>query len=297
MKKRSELKIRLTAGLVALMKGLARLPLPWLRRLGTALGELLWWVARSRRHIVLTNLRHCMPELTEAQRRRLARAHLHCFGRSVLDRAWLWHAPAQVLAQRLRWVGPTEELQAPGPMILLAPHFAGLDAGGTAVARDVHGPVAFIFSRQSNPAIDQWVQQGRERFGNVRPCYRHEGMRQIVAGLRRGEPLHLSPDMDLGPQESVFVPFFGVPAATAPSLSRMARVGDARVVPVVTRMTDAGYEVQVYPAWTDFPSQDPVADTLRMNQAIEGWIRQMPEQYHWVHRRFKSRPPGAPSLY
>lgn len=291
------MRLWLARALIALMTLIARLPLSWVRGLGTALGLILWWCARSRRHIVRVNLALCFPDWSLHQRERLARQHFVCFGQSVLDRAWLWHAPLTVLRQRLRWQGDLASLQQREPLILLAPHFAGLDAGGMAVSLDVPGPVAFIFSRQSNPAIDQWVQDGRRRSGNVRPCYRHEGMRQIMAGLRRGEPLHLSPDMDLGPQESVFVPFFGVDTATAPSLSRMARAARARVVPVLTRLTPSGYEVRVWPALTDFPSDDAVADTVRMNALLAEWILDMPEQYHWVHRRFKTRPPGQPPVY
>ena len=291
------MRLWLARALIALMTLIARLPLSWVRALGTALGLVLWWGARSRRHIVRVNLALCFPDRSDSEREQLARRHFVCFGQSVLDRAWLWHAPLPVLRQRLHWRGDLSSLQQKDPLILLAPHFAGLDAGGMAVSLDVPGPVAFIFSRQSNPVIDQWVQDGRRRSGNVRPCYRHEGMRQIVAGLRRGEPLHLSPDMDLGPQESVFVPFFGVDTATAPSLSRLARVAHARVVPVLTCLTPTGYEVRVHEALSDFPSADAVSDTARMNAMLAEWILDMPEQYHWVHRRFKSRPPGQNPVY
>ncbi|WP_408610991.1 lysophospholipid acyltransferase family protein [Limnohabitans radicicola] len=284
--------------LIALMRFFAVLPLPWVRALGQGFGWLLWHAARSRRHIVLVNLGLCFPELSEAERRALAYRHFVAFGQSVLDRSWLWHAPLDVVRQRLQWTGEVDALTASGPLVMFAPHFVGLDAGGTAVSLKMPVPVAFIFSAQSNRVVEKWVRAGRERGGNARPHFRHEGMRQILAGLKRGEPLHLSPDMDFGRNESIFVPFMKVgQAATVTSLSRLSRVANARVVPVVTRMTPEGYSIEAHAPISDFPSRDLTQDTARMNQLLEGYIRTMPEQYHWVHRRFKTRPEGQPGVY
>ena len=280
------------------MRLLARWPLPVVRALGAGLGVLLWVGARRRRHIADVNLKLCFPEWSEATRRRMVWRHFIVFGQSVLDRAWLWHAPEAVLRERLQWVGPLHELSEPGPLVMFAPHFAGLDAGGMAVSMQFRpSPVAFIFVAQSNPVVENWVRGGRERMGNARPYFRHEGMRKILAGLRKGEPLHLSPDMDFNRDESIFVPFMGVQAATVPSLSRLARVANARVVPVVTRMTPQGYTIEVHASLQDFPTEDLAADTARMNEVLADVIRTMPEQYHWVHRRFKTRPEGEPGVY
>lgn len=284
--------------LIALMRLFAVLPLSWVRALGHGLGWVLWHGARARRHIVWVNLGLCFPELSPAQRRVLAYRHFVAFGQSVLDRAWLWHAPLAVVRARLHWTGDMPALMAPGPLVIFAPHFVGLDAGGMAVALQMPEPVAFIFVAQSSPVVEQWVRSGRERTNNVKPYFRHKGMRQILAGLKRGEPLHLSPDMDFGREESIFVPFMGVQqTATMPSLPRMARVTGARVVPVVTRMTPTGYSIEAHAPLDQFPSEDLVADTRRMNQWLEVFIRTMPEQYHWVHRRFKTRPEGEPGVY
>jgi KDO2-lipid IV(A) lauroyltransferase len=284
--------------LIAFLRLCARLPLSWVRALGFGLGGLLWHLARSRRHIVRVNLEKTMPELSTAELEALAYRHFIAFGQSVMDRAWLWHAPESLVRQRLRWVGDVSALTAPGPLVMFAPHFVGLDAGGMAVSLDVPGPVAFIFVGQSHPAIEQWVRQGRERSGNVRPYFRHQGMRQILSGIKKGEPLHLSPDMDFGPEESIFVPFMGVDnAATLPSLSRLSKVAGARVVPVVTRMTALGYDVEVHAPLVDFPSADAQQDTARMNSMLADWVRTMPEQYYWVHRRFKTRTEGEPGFY
>ena len=284
--------------LIALMRLFARLPLSWVRAAGSVLGWLLWHFAHMRRRVVLVNLQQCMPELSPAEHQALAYRHFKAFGQSVLDRSWLWHAPEDTVRQRLRWVGDVQALHTPGPLVMFAPHFVGLDAGGMAVSLGVAGPVAFIFVGQSSPKVSAWVNQGRERSGNVRPYFRHQGMRQILAGIKKGEPLHLSPDMDFGRSESIFVPFMGVEkAATVPSLSRLSKVAGARVVPVVTRMTDAGYDIEVHAPLTDFPSDDMVQDTVRMNRLLAEWGHSMPEQYYWVHKRLKTRPEGESSFY
>ena len=284
--------------LIALMRLFARLPLSWVRAAGSVLGWVLWHLAHMRRRVVMVNLQQCMPELSPAEHKALAYRHFKAFGQSVLDRSWLWHAPLPTVRQRLRWVGDVQALHAPGPLVMFAPHFVGLDAGGMAVSLDVAGPVAFIFVGQSSPQVSAWVNQGRERSGNVRPYFRHQGMRQILAGIKKGEPLHLSPDMDFGRSESVFVPFMGVEkAATVPSLSRLSKVVGARVVPVVTRMTPQGYDIEVQAPLPDFPGNDVVQDTARMNRLLAEWVRTMPEQYYWVHKRLKTRPEGEPSLY
>ena len=288
----------MTRFLIGFMRWIAHWPLPVLRALGAGFGALLWLLARRRRHIADVNLRLCFPLWTSAQRRRQVWHHFIVFGQSVLDRAWLWHAPESVLSERLQWRGELHALDDPGPLVMFAPHFVGLDAGGMAVSMRLRpAPVAFIFVAQSNPDIEHWVRSGRERMGNTRPYFRHQGMRSILAGLKRGEPLHLSPDMDFNREESIFVPFMGVAAATVPSLSRLSRIAGARVVPVVTRMTPSGYSIQVHAPLRDFPSEDLVADTTRMNEVLADFIRTMPAQYHWVHRRFKTRPEGEPGVY
>ena len=141
------------------------------------------------------------------------------------------------------------------------------------------------------------MAQGRQRFGQVRLFRREDGVKSIVSALRQNEWLYLLPDMNFGPSESIFVPFYGELAATVPSLSRFSKLGRARVVPIITRMTDTGYEVVVHSAWTDFPTDDAEVDTATMNRRLEAFIDTMPAQYFWVHKRFKTRPPGASALY
>lgn len=285
---------------IAWMRFLSHWPLPALRALGHVLGLLLWMAVPGRRRIVQINLRLCFPHKSEAQIRQLARAHFVQFAQSLLDRAWLWHAPLHLVEQRLKWVGSDlamAQLAQEGPKIVFAPHFVGLDAGGLALTLKASKPVAFIFVPQHNKVMDAWVNQGRQRTGNVKPYFRHEGVKHIMSGLRHGEMLHLSPDMDFGPEESIFASFMGVPAATVPSLSRFARLGRAPVMSLVTRMTPQGYEMEMSEMWSDFPTADVQADTQRMNDELAKAIERTPDQYYWVHKRFKTRPEGAPAVY
>ncbi len=280
-----------------LLRGLGYLPLSWLRALGAGLGCVLWWAIPSRRHVVRTNLRVCFPRLSAVERDALGRQTFVYFAQAWLDRSWLWHRPAACIQSRVQLTGEVAALSDATPTVLFAPHFMGLDVGWTALTLNLPLSFTTIFTPQSNAAVDAWVAKGRQRFGHVRLFRREDGVKPIVSALREHALLYLLPDMNFGPSESIFVPFYGEPAATVPSLSRFAKLGRARVMPVITRMTPKGYEVVVHPAWQDFPTDDAQVDTATMNQRLEAFINTMPAQYFWVHKRFKTRPPGAPSLY
>ena len=280
-----------------LLRGMGYLPLSCLRALGAGLGALLYRVVCSRRHVVLTNLRVCFPQLNAAEREALARQSFVHFAQAWLDRSWLWHRSPACIQSRVQLTGDVKALSSDEPTVLFAPHFVGLDVGWTRLTLSLPLHFTTIFTPQSNATVDAWVAQGRQRFGRVRLFRREDGVKPIVSALRKNELLYLLPDMNFGPSESIFVPFYGELAATVPSLSRFAKLARARVVPVITRMTDTGYEVVVHPAWTDFPTDDSEADTALMNQRLEGFIQTMPAQYFWVHKRFKTRPAGAPDIY
>jgi Kdo2-lipid IVA lauroyltransferase/acyltransferase len=282
---------------IAFMNFLGMLPLGAVRALGWALGWLLYAGAGKRRRIALTNLTLCFPELPPQEIRRLAAQTFVYFAQAWLDRGWLWHAPRAVVERRLKFTGAVELLQNDQPTVIFAPHFHGLDAGGTAISLYVQRRLASIYSTQSNRGVDAWLLRGRRRFAHWHLISRAESVKRMVNELRQGAALYLLPDLDFGPDASVFAPFFGVTAATVPSLSRFARLGRAQVITVVTRMTSEGYEVQVLPRWENFPTDDAQADTERMNRELEALIRTMPAQYHWVHKRFKTRPGGEAGLY
>jgi KDO2-lipid IV(A) lauroyltransferase len=286
---------------IGFMRTLAHLPLPLVRGFGALLGRVLHVVAARRRRVVDTNLALCFPGKSPEERRRIARETFVYVAQSWLDRSWLWHAPEATVAARLKVTGSAPEIDeiANGrePMILFAPHFYGLDAAATALTMHTARPSTTIYTTQRDPLVDEWIREGRRRFGNVVALNRVDGIKPIVAGLRKGGLLYLLPDMDFGRDQTVFVPFYGVPASTVPSLSRFARLGRAKVVPVVSKLTRDGYEIEVLPAWHDFPSEDVMADTALMNQRLQGYIDAMPSQYYWVHRRFKTRPEGAAPVY
>lgn len=282
---------------VAFMRLLGRLPLSWVRAMGWVLGWVLYALVVPRRRVVRTNLDLCFPRWSPAQRRALVPQVFVHFAQAWLDRGWLWHGSAEVTRQRLALTGSVQALSGTGPIVIFAPHFVGLDAGWTALTQRLPRAFTTIYTDQADKVVDAWIHAGRSRYGTGRLFGRADGVRSIVGALRAGEPLYLLPDMNFGPEESIFVPFYGVQAATVPSLSRFAKLSQARVVPVVTRMTRTGYEVRVMPAWNDFPGGDMTADTALMNLRLQGWIDAMPAQYYWVHKRFKTRPPGESGVY
>jgi KDO2-lipid IV(A) lauroyltransferase len=287
----------LTHAGIVFMRILGRLPLSWVRALGWVLGWLLYVLAAPRRRVATVNLTLCFPQKNASEIQDLVRKTFAHFAQAWLDRGWLWHGHPDLVRQRLNLTGAVDELQVPSPVVIFAPHFVGLDAGWTALTQQLPRHFTTIYTDQANKKVDAWILAGRQRFGQARLFGRVDGVKTIVATLRLGDPLYLLPDMNFGPEDSVFVPFYGVEAATVPSLSRFAKLGRAKVVPVISRLTPRGYDVQVFPAWTDFPSNDPVADTALMNQRLQTYIDTMPDQYFWVHKRFKDRPAGEQRFY
>ncbi len=279
------------------MRLLARLPLSWLRALGWLLGQVLYLLVAPRRRVALRNLALCFPQASPRQRRAWARQTFVVFCQTWLDRSWLWSAPRELVLSRVQLQGALHELDGNTPTIIFAPHFLGMDAGGLALPLHTERAFTSIFSTHPNPALDDWFMQGRQRFGDVRMLNRADGVKPILSNLRKGGVLYLLPDMDFGAGESIFVPFYGVQAATVPSLPRFARLGRAKVVGMVTRLVPGGYVAEITPAWSHYPSCDVVQDTARMNRELQGYIDALPGQYYWVHKRFKTRPEGEPPVY
>jgi KDO2-lipid IV(A) lauroyltransferase len=288
---------RLAVFLLWLLHGL---PLPLLAAIGRGLGWVLFRVAGRRRRIVEINLSLCFPELDNTQRRRLAQAHFQVLARSMLERGMLWWSRPERLQRLIRVEGADAIrglLDAGRPVMLLAPHFVGLDAGGVGIA--MRFDCASLYAEQSSKVFNRLLYQGRKRFGDQLLLSRDENLRTIVRAMKAGRPFYYLPDVNFRTRDSIFVPFFGVPAATVSGLSRLAKLTGAAVVPCATRMLPGGqgYVVEVGQAWDNYPTDDVEADTRRMNAWIEEAVRTMPEQYYWVHRRFKTRPAGEPPLY
>ena len=285
---------------VALLWLLHLLPLPLLAPLGRALGGVLHRFGRRRRRVADINIDLCFSELPSEARRKLVREHFALLGRSMLERGILWWGSRTRIESLVRVNGEEKvraELAAGRPVILLAPHFLGLDAGGVAIT--LRFDIVSIYSTQTNPVFNQVLLAGRSRFGDQLLLSREDGVRATVKAMKAGRPFYYLPDLNPRRRDAVFVPFFGISTATITGLPRLAKAAGATVLPCVTRMLpgSAGYEVMIGDAWTDFPGPDPVADAARMNAWIETAICSIPEQYYWVHRRFKTRPPGEPRPY
>jgi len=285
---------------VALLWLLHLLPLSLLAPLGRSLGTLLYAFGRRRRRIAEINTDLCFPELPADSRRQIVREHFALLGRSILERGILWWASRPRIERLVRVIGEEKiraELNAGKPVILLAPHFLGLDAGGVAIT--MRFDIVSIYSTQTNPVFNEVLLAGRSRFGDQLLLSREDGARATVKAMKAGRPFYYLPDLNPRRRDAVFVPFFGIQTATITGLPRLAKAAGAVVLPCVTRMLPGsnGYEVTIGDAWTDFPGPDAVADAARMNAWIESAIRTMPEQYYWVHRRFKTRPEGEKRYY
>jgi KDO2-lipid IV(A) lauroyltransferase len=284
---------------VALLWLLHLLPLGAIAAIGRGLGAVLWHLAKERRSVVRTNLRLCFPAMPVGERETLAREHVKLVMRSFLERSLAWWASAERIRRLVRIDGleAFKALAAKRPTILLVPHFVGLDMCATRLALEINA--VSIYANQKNATLNRLLLHGRSRFGEQLLLSRQAGVRATIRAMRAGRPFYYLPDQDYGARDAIFVPFFGVPAATITGLSRLARLGDAAVVPCIAHMLEGGqgYVLSIGEPWADFPGGDIEADTLRMNQAIERFVLAMPAQYYWVHKRFKTRPPGGQRLY
>ena len=283
---------------VALLWLLHWLPLPLLAALGNGIGHLIAALPGKRRCIADTNLRLCFPDVDAKTRRVWVQQSFSAAARAALEHSVLWWGSA-ARVRRLVHIEHPERAYGDGvrPVIWLAPHFVGLDMGGIRLSMDA--TVVSMYSRARNPVMDKVMLHGRQRFHDPVLASRHDGVKPVLREIKRGLPFYYLPDQDYGPRDALFVPFFGVPAATVSALPRIAKLTGAQVVPVITRQLPGGkgYVLRCYPAWDNFPSDDLAADVRRMNAFIEERVREMPEQYLWLHRRFKTRPPGEANLY
>jgi KDO2-lipid IV(A) lauroyltransferase len=274
------------------------LPFRVLVWIGSGLGVLLCAVSKERRQVGLINLRLCFPEMAELQREKLVREHCKMFARALIERTILWWSGAARINSLIRVEGEEHfEALKDTPTIILTPHFVGLDVAGQWIAQ--HRDSVSMYSNQKNLYLTNILLQKRARFGKQGLYSRQQGLRPILKALRAGQLFFYLPDQDQGVREGAFVPFFGVPAATMTTVSRIAHATGAKIVPCITRLLPGaeGYVLTFYPAWENYPSGDDYADTRRMNEFIEQRVLEMPEQYFWLHKRFKTRPEGEPSFY
>lgn len=277
---------------------IAQLPYKVLLWLGRGLGGVMYRLASSRRKIAARNLELCFPQMPAAERETLLKENFASTGITFFEMAIAWWWPAE----RLRRLGTIEGLEhlrqaeADGQgVILMALHFTTLEMGGglLGMAQNMYG----MYRPHKNPLFDYVQRRGREQ--RLLGVIGRDDVRGMLKLLRAGGVVWYAPDQDYGAQRSVFVPLFGVPAATVTATSKFARMGRAQVIPFTQqRLPDGqGYRLVIHPPLADFPTESEEADCLRVNQWIEQAISQCPEQYLWAHRRFKTRPEGEPKLY
>ena len=274
------------------------LPLRIIAAIGNGVGALLYLLAGERRKVGAINLKLCFPEMSEQARDKLLRDHFKMFARGLFERSILWWSSPERINSLIRVEGVEHFEAVKGQaVILLTPHFVGMDAGGQWVAQQTD--TVCMYANQKSAYMTELLLEKRARFRNQYLYSRQQGLRSIIKGMRQGMPFIYPPDQDQGVKDGVFVPFFGVPAATMTSVSRIAQMTGAKVVPSITRVLPggAGYVLTFYPAWENYPSGDVVADARRMNEFIEQRILEMPEQYFWLHKRFKNRPEGEAKYY
>ncbi|MCY7316172.1 MAG: lipid A biosynthesis acyltransferase [Rubrivivax sp.] len=276
------------------------LPLGVQAALGRGLGRVLHLLGGARRRVALRNVELCLPELPEPERRLLVRKHFQWLARSLLERSLLWYASAERVKRLIHVEGDIHfAARSERPVMWLVPHFLAVDVAGTALQLLQSHPAFDVYAEQSNKVLDAALLRGRKRFGTAEFYKRSDGARPIVRAVRKGWAFFNPCDMDFGLRDAAFVPFFGQQAATLLAPSRLARSLGMVVQPVVAHILPGGqgWRVQFQEPWTDWPTDDPVADAARMNRWIEQEVRRCPAQYLWVHKRFKTRPPGEPSLY
>ncbi len=274
--------------------------LPWRLQvaIGSALGSLLYHLIASRRRVADINLRHCMPELSDSQRQRLIRDNFRATAISILEGAMSWWGSDRRL-KPLYTIEGLEHLEAARTqgrgVILLGGHYTTLEISGRFLAYHVEG-LQPIYKPAKNPLFEAVLAHSRRQLFD--DLLNSTDMRTIIRNLKKGKVVWYAPDQDFGRERSVFAPFFGVPTATLTTTARMARLSKAPLVPYTSeRLADGRFVIRLQPALENFPSGDDLEDAARTNRIIEEQVRRVPEQYLWVHKRFKTRPEGESGFY
>lgn len=278
---------------------LSTLPYAWQCRLGRLLGRVLYRLARRRRQIARCNIDLCFPELSEQAREQMTRGVMESVGIAFFETGMAWFWPKSRL-QKLFSIDGLEHLhnaQREGQgVLLIGLHFTHIDIGAKLLGLEYS--IDGSYRPHNNPVYDYVQRTGRSRHCAEGKAIPRDDVRAMIKALRAGRAIWYAPDQDYGPKHSIFVPLFNVPAATITAGSQLARMGKARVMGFTqTRKPDGGYHLQIYPPLQEFPSGDETADAIRINAFVEARIAEQPEQYLWVHRRFKTRPEGESDLY
>lgn len=274
------------------------LPFPVIYALSGVLGEISYRIAPSRVQVTLTNLKLCFPKMPEKERQRMARRHFRLVVCGLLSIGSIWWSRKSRL-QRIVKVKGIEHLQRAQQnghnIILLAPHFVALDAGGMRMSMD--RKMSTMYQTNPNPVFDRFILQARCRFDGIL-IDRKAPLTRLIRSIRSGAPFYYLPDQNAGAKHGMFVPFFGVQASTFPALGKLSQTGKAVVIPCSNRIIPwRGIETVLGPPLDNFPVGDAYRDTLRMNQEIERLVAELGANYLWSHKRFKRRPEGGDDLY
>ncbi len=285
--------------MVGVLRALGWLPFPVIYALSAVLGESLFWLFKSRRHICLTNLRLCFPQMSKQQRLRIGRRHFRLLVCSLLSVGVVWWGSSKRLRRVVKIKGNEhlDQAQQTGQnVILLAPHFVALDAGGIALSLD--RALTSMYQTNKNPVFDRLAINQRGRFG-IDLFDRKAPLTSLIRQIRSGKPFYYLPDQNAGAKHGIFAPFFGVQASTFPMLGKMTKAGKAIVIPCSSQILPwgRGIETTLYPPLQGFPQGDSLEDTTRMNQEVERLAEMLPDDYLWSHKRFKRRPEGETSVY
>jgi KDO2-lipid IV(A) lauroyltransferase len=281
---------------IGLLVALGRLPWSMQRLLGRGVGALAYGLAGSRRHAARVNLRLCFPELGDAARDRLLRESFRDFGIGLFEFARAWWGDAAPMRREvvIENLDALRALQAEGRgVLMISGHFMTLEMCGRLLCD--HVPLAGMYRRYRDPVMEWAVKRGRLRYAAA--MFTNEDIRPAMRHLKQGGFLWYAPDQDMRGKDTVFAPFFGVPAATITATHQFARLAGCAVVPFFHRRDGARYVLRIGEPLADFPSKDAAADSARVNGAIEAMVREAPSQYLWIHRRFKRRPDGMAPPY
>ena len=286
---------------LSLLRFFAFLPYSIIVPIGYGLGWLAAHIPNERAHVVKTNLRLCFPSLTDPEIDALALEHWKLFGRSVIERSRIWLGTGEQIRAMVE-IESAIPLGDRKPRLLINPHFVGLEGGFMALSvmakeRGWMGG-AGLYQKMKNPFFNQKMIEWRNRFGG-KSIERQSRLRDLIREIQTGNFIFIAPDIDLGPRDSVFVPFFGIQTSTITSVSRLALLSGAEVCLMTTTLNAnrSGYICRISAPLENFPSDNPSNDAAYLNQCIEALVRERPAEYYWVHKRFKHRPPGEASLY
>lgn len=268
---------------------LIHLPVSWLLSISSVLGKLLYHAAKRRRRIAEINIQLCFPDWGEQRRQQLLRDHFSAMVMGIFEMGMAWWMPEKRLRKILDVVGQ-EHLDAALAQdkgaILLSAHFTCLELSGRIYSMSIPHPWSGMYRPHENPVIEHLFQRDRKRFFSQ--LIPREDIRSFLRRLKANEPIWYAPDQNYRKRGHVMAPFFGIPAATTPATSKLAKISKAVVIPFEYRRTpDNRYLLQFHPALQDFPANDEVTDSTRINQLFEEMVRRAPEQYFWMHRRFK----------